>query len=124
NILATGLNSAMVDLVRNHQRGDLVQSPLGNLVVLLNPAAEAWKWTSIQHEMRLHVHFPEDTTDVDPQAKAALNFYPPNQPPVYISITSAFSWPAAALTRNELNSLPQRRDPDTDEMVSLAQYDS
>jgi hypothetical protein len=124
NILATGLISSMIDLVRTHKPGDLLQSPLGNLVVLLNPAAEAWKWTSIQREMRLHVHFPEDTTDVDPQAKAGLNFYPPNQPPVYISITSAFSWPAAALTRNELDSLPQRRDPDTDEMVSLAQYDS
>lgn len=124
NILATGLNSSMVDLVRTHKSGDLLQSPLGNLVVLLNPAAEAWKWTSIQREMRLHVHFPEDTIDIDPPAKAGLDFYPPNQPPVYISITSAFSWPAAAMTRNELDGLPQRRDPDTDEMISLAQYDS
>ena len=124
NILATGLNSSMIDIVRTHKSGDLLPAPLGNLVVLLNPAAEAWKWTSIQREMRLHVHFPEDTTDVDPQAKAGLNFYPPNQPPVYISITSAFSWPAAALTRNELDGLPQGRDPDTEEMVSLAQYDS
>jgi hypothetical protein len=123
NILATGLNSAMIDKIRSHRNGEILESPLGNLVVLLNPASEAWKWTSIQHEMRLHVHFPENTTDVDPQAKIDAGFFPPDQPPVYISITSAFSWPSAALTQPELKQIGGR-DEDTDEMKSLAQYDS
>jgi hypothetical protein len=123
NILATGLNSAMIDKIRAHRNGEILESPLGNLVVLLNPASEAWKWTSIQHEMRLHVHFPENTTDVDPQAKTDAGFFPPDQPPVYISITSAFSWPSAALTQPELKQIGGR-DEDTDEMKSLAQYDS
>jgi hypothetical protein len=123
NILATGLNSAMIDQIRSHKRGDPLESPLGNLVVLINPAAEAWKWTSIQREMRLHVHFPEDTTKADPQAKADAGFFPPNQPPFYVSITSAFSWPAATLTQLELKSIGGR-DPDLDEMKSLAQYDA
>jgi hypothetical protein len=123
NILATGLNSAIIEQIRSHKPGEVLQSPLGNLVVLLNPAAEAWKWTSIQREMRLHVHFPENTTDADPRAKTDAGFFPPNQPPVYISITSAFSWPSAALTQLELKKLGGR-DEDTDEMKSLAQYDS
>jgi pimeloyl-ACP methyl ester carboxylesterase len=123
NILATGLNSAMIDQIRLHKPGDLLRPPLGNLVVLINPAAEAWKWTSIQHEMRLHVQFPDDTTKADAQAKMDAGFFSPNQPPFYISITSAFAWPAAALTQLELQSLGGR-DPDTDEMKSLAQYDA
>lgn len=122
NILATGLNAAMIERIRSHKPGEILQSPLGNLVVMLNPAAEAWKWTSLQHEMRLHVHFPENTNDADPRAKADAGFFPPNQPPVYISITSAFSWPSAALTQRELKSLGGR-DKDTDEMKSLAHYD-
>jgi hypothetical protein len=122
NILATGLNSAMIEQIRQHKPGEVLQPPLGNLVVLLNPAAEAWKWTSIQREMRLRVHFPEYTMGTDPRAQADTGFYPPNQPPVYISVTSAFAWPAAALTQLELKTL-KGRDEETDEMKSLAHYD-
>jgi hypothetical protein len=124
NILASGLNSAFIDQVRTHKRGEILRSPLGDLIVLLNPAAEAWKWTSIQHEMRLSVHFPEDSTDPDTQAKNDLNYYPPSQPPVYVSITSAFSWPSAALTQLERKGLPGGRDEDLDEMKLLAHYDT
>lgn len=124
NILATGLNSAMIDVIRNHKSGELLKSPLGDLVVMINPASEAWKWTSIQREMRRHVNFPLDTRDEDSLAKESLGFFPPNQPPVYISITSAFSWPAAAFTQNELKLFPKGTDPDTDERKSLAQYDA
>jgi hypothetical protein len=124
NILATGLNADMIEQIRQHKPGEVLQAPLGNLVVLLNPAAEAWKWTSIQHEMRLHVHFPENTTDADPRAKTDAGFFPPNQPPVYVSITSAFSWPSAALTQLEQKTFEGGRDADTDEMKSLAHYDS
>ncbi len=124
NILATGLNADMIEQIRQHKPGEILQPPLGNLVVLLNPAAEAWKWTSIQHEMRLHVHFPENTADADPQAKTDAGFFPPNQPPVYVSITSAFSWPSAALTQLELKKFKGGRDEGTDEMKSLAHYDS
>ena len=59
NILATGLNSAMIEQIRLHKPGEILQSPLGNLVIMLNPAAEAWKWTSLQREMRQRVRFPD-----------------------------------------------------------------
>ena len=124
NMLATGLNSAMLDQIRNHKPGEILTSPLGNLIVLLNPAAEAWKWTSLQHEMRLYVHFPEDSTDADQRSKTDVNYFPPNQPPIYVSITSAASWPATPLTRLEKNALPAGRDEDTDEMTLTAHYDA
>jgi len=73
--------------------------------------------------MRRRVHFPENTTDADPRAKADAGFFAPNQPPVYLSITSAFSWPSAALTQLELKKLGGREE-ETDEMKSFAQYDS
>ena len=124
NMLATGLNSVVIDQIRNYRPGEILASPLGNLVVLLNPAAEAWKWTSFQHEMRLHVHFPVDSTDADQKSKADVNYFPPNQPPIYVSITSASSWPATPLTQLEKNSLPSGRDEDTEEMTSTAHYDA
>jgi hypothetical protein len=124
NILASGLNSAFIDQIRNHKRGEILRSPLGGLIVLLNPAAEAWKWTSLQHEMRLSVHFPENTLEPDTRAKIDLDYYPANQPPVYVSITSAFSWPSAALTQLESKSLPGGRDEDLEEMKLLAEYDA
>jgi len=123
NILATGLNSAMIEQIRLHKPGEILQSPLGNLVIMLNPAAEAWKWTSLQREMRLHVRFPENIADKNQGTKDEKEFFPANQPPAFISITSAFSWPAAALTQLELNKL-QGRDPEIEEMKSLAQYDA
>ena len=123
NILATGLNAAMIEKIRLHTPGEVLQSPLGNLVIMLNPAAEAWKWTSLQREMRLRVNFPENLADKNPRSKDETDFFPANQPPVFISITSAFSWPAAALTQLELNTL-QGHNMDIEEMKALAQYDA
>jgi hypothetical protein len=123
NMLATGLNAAMLEELRNHQRGERLVSPLGNLIVLLNPAAEAWKWTSLQHEMRLRVHFPTDADHADEQAKQDIDYYPPDQRPIYISITSAFSWPSADLTQLEQRSLPNGRDDSIDEIKAMARYD-
>ena len=123
NILATGLNSAIIRQIRAHKPVETLQPPLGNLIILLNPAAEAWKWTSLQREMREHVNFPDHVNDRKPGSPDPVPFYPLNQPPVLISITSAFSWPAATLSQLELKRL-QGRDPEIEEMKSLAQYDA
>ena len=120
NILATGLNSAMIEQIRLHKPGEILQSPLGNLVIMLNPAAEASKWTSLQREMRLHVRFPENIADKNQGAKDEKGFFPPNQPPVFISITSAFSLARCGLDATRTEKVAGPRSGNRGDEISCA----
>jgi hypothetical protein len=122
NMLASGLNRPLIELIRNHRPGEIATPPLGDLIVLLNPAAEAWKWTSLQRETALHTTLPENASDTDDGARKSLSFWNPAQRPLVVSVTSAFSWPAADLTDAELRERGGR-DPDSDERRALAKYD-
>ena len=107
NMLASSLKEEMVDIVRNRARcknigrckNSIVKPPFGNLIVLLNPASEANKWTAIQREMRKHIDFqkgiliPAEKPNTY-QRNYGHDFYPKNQPPIYISLTAAYEWPA------------------------------
>jgi hypothetical protein len=122
NMLATALNETMIDAVRRHVPGELLKPPLGNLVVLLNPASEAWKWTSIQKEMRSRTVFPENSWDTNKEADLSRTFFRPDQPPIYVSVTSAFAWPAAALTNREQKLPGLMRESNENRL--LAKYDN
>jgi len=70
---------------------------LGDLVVLVNPAAEATKWTAIQREVWTRTAF---FTDAATPAEAVLRdneFFPDRQKPVVVSITAALAFPAGGL---------------------------
>ncbi|MCP3395597.1 hypothetical protein [Bradyrhizobium sp. CCGB20] len=71
------------------------EPPLGNLVVLINPAAEARKWTSIQRAIWQHIAFREGEAKVDEDY--GHEFFPDYQRPVVIAITSAFAWPPGGI---------------------------
>ena len=51
DMLATGLEDDLVKAVRRHKPGEMLPPVLGDLVVLVNPAAEATKWTTVQREV-------------------------------------------------------------------------
>ncbi|HEX8166621.1 MAG TPA: hypothetical protein VF601_12645 [Beijerinckiaceae bacterium] len=87
NILATGLRNDFEAAIAAHAPGKTLHAPLGNLVVLFNPAAEAEKWTSLQRA----VHAREGAA-----VQAGRPFFAPSQKPVYLSLTSACHWPADA----------------------------
>lgn len=112
NLLATGLKDSMIGVVnRNIDAIDksasnsgprpLVQSPLGDLVVLLNPASEAEKWISIQRAFTSRMNAASDTPKVQ-------NAYSVRQPPIYISLTAARSWPANGIHRSDIRGLRTR----------------
>lgn len=81
-----------------------LRPPLGDLVVLINPAAEAAKWTRLQQEMRQKVGLGipdnqlsasiEDQIDPDLWQKLRpwREMFPLDQRPVYLSITAAANW--------------------------------
>ncbi len=91
NMLASALRETYVDKIRNHSPKQKMQSPLGDLVVLLNPASEASNWTAIQRAMREKVAFEGPLAELEKSHR----FFRRDQPPIYISLTSAYRWPIA-----------------------------
>lgn len=109
NLLATGLKDSMIGVVNRNidaiQKSDsksgprpLVKSPLGDLVVLLNPASESEKWISIQRAFSSRMNAAADTPEVQ-------NAYSVRQPPIYMSLTAARSWPANGIHRSDIRGL-------------------
>jgi hypothetical protein len=111
NLLATGLKDIMIGIVDKNldtiqkpgeglkpvQPRPLVKSPLGDFVVLLNPASEAEKWFAIQRAFSRRVNSPVDSLDVQ-------NAYSVHQPPIYLSLTAARFWPANAIRRSDISA--------------------
>jgi hypothetical protein len=90
-------------------RDQTMPSPLGDLVVLINPASEAKKWTSLQRALRARAGLDDSQPwvrgDFDaigerlgatPEEAAKLNawrdLFAIEQRPVYVSVTAAREW--------------------------------
>ncbi len=93
NMIATGLLDRATRAVSEHVPGDIMPPLLGDLVVLINPAAEARKWTSIQRMLRLKGKVGESYSDAAPP-KDWYAMFPVHQRPHFISVTSACNWAA------------------------------
>jgi len=104
NILAFGLKQAMIGLIEknaelikeNHELSllsqpaserPLLRSPIGDLVVLLNPASEAENWIALQRVFQFETNDDVKTPNVQ-------DAYSNHQRPIYISLTAAKAWPA------------------------------
>lgn len=97
NMLATGLKDDLIKSVRRHKPGEILPPVLGDLVVLVNPASEATKWTGVQKEVwdRTALHTGLDTSE--DEVLQDNNFFPGQQKPVVVSITAALNFPAGGL---------------------------
>ena len=97
DMLATGLRDDLLKSIDRHKFGAAVPPVLGNLVVLINPASEATKWTALQRAVwtRVATHANEDT----PVSEVVRDngFFPPTQRPVIVSVTAALAFPAGGL---------------------------
>jgi hypothetical protein len=114
NLLATALQHDVAKRVdwqaqRNNEAlaesrklsGDAQQTyfdpPLGNLVVLINPASEARKWTTIQRAVWNKIIFRSGEGKSDEEYEQGHRFFPSYQRPVLIAVTSAFAWPPGGI---------------------------
>jgi hypothetical protein len=106
NMIAATLRETVVATVLRHEPGLRMSPPFGDLIVLLNPASEAYNWTSIQRAMRERVRFlhtprealaAEEIQRETKDIQQGHGFFPVSQPPIYISLGAANSWPAGGL---------------------------
>ena len=93
NLLITALKDDLVKRVVGHVGGKYMQPVLGDLVVLINPAAEASKWIEVQRAVwqRLALIF----ADRRPKSEYVIahRFFRRDQVPVIVSVTAARDWP-------------------------------
>lgn len=105
NLLATALRDDIIKRVKNHPGQDAYfEPPLGNLAVLINPASEASKWTSIQRAVWERIAFRTGEARTEEDYSRGHHFFPPYQRPVLISITSAFAWPPGGIRAEDCAS--------------------
>ncbi|NEU12049.1 hypothetical protein G3T14_07885 [Methylobacterium sp. BTF04] len=97
NMLATGLKDDLIKAVRRHRFGETLPNVLGNLVVLINPASEATKWTAIQREVWNRTAFHTDANTGPADVARDQRLFPDDQRPVMVSVTAALAFPAGGL---------------------------
>ncbi len=114
NMLATALRETMLDRIARHVPGAAMTAPFGDLIVLLNPASEASNWTVLQRAMRERVRFlypmreANVPAEIDRDTKEITEghkFYPVHQPPVYVTLGSANTWPAGGIRKADVKYL-------------------
>ena len=106
NMLAVALKDKMVERIKRHQPDRLMKPPFGDLIVLLNPASEASNWTAIQRAMRERIVFErsgeETETEFFTNVRAGHQFFRRDQPPIYVSLTSAYAWPVGGIRHADM----------------------
>ncbi|MGQ0672551.1 MAG: hypothetical protein ACT4N2_06670 [Hyphomicrobium sp.] len=86
NLVKTGQHN--ISVVGYPERKQLVTPPAGDLIMLLNPAAEAEKWTALQHAARKTAGVPDYAQT---NVKSAY-MYSDRQGPVMMAYTSTCDW--------------------------------
>jgi hypothetical protein len=101
NMLASGLKDDLVKAVRRHEFGATLPPALGDLVVLINPASEAAKWTAVQREVWNRTAFNIDENTSMAEVVRQHGFFPSTQKPVIVSVTAALAFPVGGLREGD-----------------------
>ena len=91
DMLASGLHDELLHAVDRQDAGQTLAPTLGDLVVLINPAAEAHKWTDVQRDVRRR-----EAERAGADASRAT-FFAATQRPIVVSVTSALAFPSGGL---------------------------
>ncbi len=105
NLFATALKDGFVKAVLRHDPGTKMASPIGDLVVLINPASEAANWTAIQRAVWDRIAYRPADESKDSTIADGHKFFPREQPPVMISVTAARSWPPGGIRAEDCQAL-------------------
>jgi hypothetical protein len=118
NILASALSSEVIKQLERHEEGDTFSPPLGDLALLINPASEAKRWTTIQEKVRALGKVRGDNR----LTYELFRLFPATQRPVLVSMTSACSWPEGQDVADDLRNRKVACDVPTGTYFPIARY--
>lgn len=104
NMIATAVKEPIRNSLKQHSPGQEFVLPYSDLIVLINPAAEASKMNELQRTIRELVGLPDDKPIRDfseDERRRFESFFPITQPPRYISLTSTRNWSRVAVRDGE-----------------------
>jgi hypothetical protein len=93
NLLITALRDDLVKRVLEHVGEKYMQPVLGDLVVLINPAAEASKWIDVQRAVWRRLALINADRRPRSEYVASHRFFRQDQVPIIVSATAARDWP-------------------------------
>ena len=108
NLLITALRDDLVKKVELHKPGTYMQPVLGDLVVLINPAAEASKWIDIQRTVWQHLAMSNAERRTADEYKASHEYFRQDQAPLVVSVTAARDWPPGGRRETDCFSLSSK----------------
>ena len=110
NMLATALRDDVVKRVLRHPARTAMPPVLGNLVVLINPAAEAEKWIDLQRAVWNRTAMSASEREPIAEYVEGHRFFPDGQGPILLSVTAARDWPPGGRTELDCAAAPVQAD--------------
>ena len=101
NLLAVALKDDLIKGVMRHAPAQYMLPPLGDLVVLINPASEATKWTDVQRAVWTRIATSRAERRPVEDYVASHDFFRRDQRPLVVAVTAARDWPPGG--RRELD---------------------
>lgn len=84
-----GDGALKIEKIADYKQKELAAAPLGDLTVIVNPAAELKKWSDIQRAVRKRNGYEDDPESNQWQVD---RLFPRYQRPTYIALTAAQEW--------------------------------
>lgn len=123
NMLMTALGDDLVKKVVLHDGGSYMQPVLGDLVVLINPASEASKWTAIQRALWRRLALINGERRRGEAYEASQLFFRDDQRPIFVSVTAARNWPPGGRQQLDCSSGDRVQNTENAVVQQLADYD-
>ena len=120
NLLISTLRDYLIKLVLRHQSGHLIDPPIGDLTVLINPASEAANWTAFQRAVWNRIAYRESEDIPGSTVDDGHTFFRQDQSPVVVSVTSARSWPPAGVRVEDCEWLSRHIHDSNDDIQKRA----
>ena len=123
NMLMTALQDDLIKKVMLHTPRAYMQPVLGDLVVLINPASEASKWTAVQRALWRRLTLINGERRPGTDYEASQLFFRDDQRPLFISATAARNWPPGGRQQLDCSAVDRVQNTENTIVQRIVKYD-